>query len=64
MARVAYIRTNTDHQDIVMQRHVLATTGTFDREFIDAGVSGRKASRPALDEMCGWVRDGDKVGRV
>lgn len=61
MARVAYIRTSTDHQDIAMQRHALAATGSFDREFVDAGVSGRRASRPALDEMRSWVRDGDEV---
>lgn len=61
MARVAYIRFSTDHQDIAMQRHALAATGNFDREFVDAGISGRKSSRPALVEMRSWVRDGDEV---
>jgi putative DNA-invertase from lambdoid prophage Rac len=61
MSRVAYLRCSTNDQTVEAQRAELG--GTFDREFIDQGVSGAVAAkdRPAFSELLNWVREGDSV---
>ena len=60
MARLAYARVSTDKQKEDSQLDVLEAAG-YDRLFTDHAVSGRKASRPAWDEMLTYARPGDVV---
>lgn len=54
--RVGYIRVSTSDQNAARQLQDVA----LDRVFSDAA-SGRDASRPQLDELLAFVRDGDTV---
>lgn len=61
MTRIAYFRVSTRDQSIESQRHAMG--GTFDREFMDEGVSG---SVPAKDragfaELLKYIREGDTL---
>lgn len=59
MARIAYYRSSTSEQSVEAQREAMG--GSFDREFIDEGVSGAllAADRPAFGELLRYARDGD-----
>ncbi|MNV51140.1 DNA-invertase hin [compost metagenome] len=58
MAHVAYIRVSSTEQNTDRQ---LSDTGiTFDKFFEDKA-SGKNTDRPALQDMLGYVRDGDTV---
>ncbi len=58
MAHVAYIRVSSTEQNTDRQ---LSETGiTFDKVFEDKA-SGKNTDRPALQDMLGYVRDGDTV---
>jgi putative DNA-invertase from lambdoid prophage Rac len=59
--RIAYYRTSTLDQSVESQRQALG--GRFEREFVDAGVSGAipAASRPAFGELLNYVRDEDHL---
>lgn len=61
LSRIAYFRVSTSDQSIASQRAALG--GTFDKEFIDEGVSGAvpAAKRPAFFELLSYVREGDTV---
>ena len=61
---VAYFRVSTRDQSVAMQRAELAAGGiTFDREFVDEGVSGVTiaANRPGFAEMLKVLRSGDTL---
>lgn len=58
MAHVAYIRVSSTEQNTDRQ---LSDTGIeFDKVFEDKA-SGKNTDRPALQDMLGYVRDGDTV---
>lgn len=59
MSRISYLRCSTSDQSIDAQRNALG--GGFDKEFIDAGVSGAVLAkdRPAFAELQRYVREGD-----
>jgi len=59
--RLGYFRVSTTDQSIEAQRHAMG--GTFDREFVDEGVSGgiMAADRPGFSNMLEQVRAGDTV---
>jgi putative DNA-invertase from lambdoid prophage Rac len=59
MARVAYLRVSGADQSVESQRKALG--GSFEREFVDAGVSGgvMAAHRPGFAELLSYVREGD-----
>ena len=58
MADIAYIRVSTADQNIDRQ---LADSGvSFDKEFIDR-CSGGTVNRPALEDLKGYVREGDTI---
>jgi putative DNA-invertase from lambdoid prophage Rac len=59
--RIAYLRVSTGDQSVTAQRHALG--GTFDREFVDEGVSGGvlAADRPAFAKLLDTVRKGDSI---
>lgn len=61
MSRIAYFRVSTGGQSIEAQRAALA--GSFEREFMDEGVSGGTlaASRPGFSQLLEYVREGDQV---
>ena len=61
MARISYFRVSTSDQSVEAQRHALG--GTFDREFVDHGVSGgvMAGDRPGFSELLAYVREGDTV---
>ncbi len=61
MSRVSYYRVSSDCQSIEAQRHALG--GSFDREFIDEGVSGAilAADRPGFAALLSYVREGDHL---
>lgn len=61
LSRIAYFRVSTSDQSIASQRAALG--GSFDKEFIDEGVSGAvpAAKRPAFFELLSYVREGDTV---
>ena len=61
MSRIAYFRVSTESQSIESQRKALG--GSFDKEFIDEGVSGatRAVDRPGFASLLGYVREGDTV---
>src|SRR5690625_425196 len=60
VARIGYARVSTNDQDAQLQIEALEKAGV-DKIFTDHGVSGSKASRPQLDEMLDYLRDGDTV---
>ena len=61
MARIAYFRVSTSDQSVEAQRTALK--GTFDREFVDEGVSGAvlAADRPGFAALLNYAREGDAV---
>ena len=61
MTRIAYLRTSSDSQSIVAQKHALG--GDFAKVFIDEGVSGGvvAAQRKGFAEMLAYVREGDSL---
>ncbi|MCX7284599.1 MAG: recombinase family protein, partial [Novosphingobium sp.] len=61
MSRIAYFRVSTNDQSIEAQRQSLG--GTFDREFIDQGVSGATLARErtGFAALLSYVREGDTV---
>lgn len=63
MSRIAYYRVSTTEQSIEAQRTALAQGGTFDREFMDEGVSGAilAAKREGFGELMRYIRKGDTL---
>ena len=61
MTRIAYFRVSTNDQCTTSQRSAMG--GTFDKEFVDEGVSGASlaATRPGFKELLAYVREGDTV---
>lgn len=61
MIRIAYFRVSTADQSIESQRGAMG--GSFDKEFIDEGVSGSvvAANRPGFAKLLAHVREGDSV---
>jgi putative DNA-invertase from lambdoid prophage Rac len=61
MSRIAYYRVSKEGQSIEAQRNALG--GSFDREFIDEGVSGSTlaADRPGFGKLLSYVREGDTL---
>lgn len=59
--RIAYYRVSTGDQSIEAQRHAMG--GTFDREYVDEGVSGGvlAADRAGFAKLLEQVRPGDTV---
>lgn len=60
MSKLGYARVSTKEQNLNRQLDELEQYGV-DRLFRDEGVSGSKKSRPALDEMLAYAREGDSV---
>jgi putative DNA-invertase from lambdoid prophage Rac len=63
MSQIAYYRVSSNSQSIDAQRSALSNGKTFDREFMDEGVSGAvpAASRPGFSAMLNYVREGDCI---
>lgn len=61
MTRISYLRCSAADQSVEAQRQALG--GTFDREFVDEGVSGAvlAADRPGFGALLSYVREGDCV---
>ena len=61
MSRIAYFRVSTEGQSIESQRKALG--GSFDKEFVDEGVSGatKAVDRPGFGKLLSYVREGDAV---
>ncbi len=60
MALLGYARVSTREQDAARQVDALTAAGC-DRIWVDHGVSGMKASRPELDALLDYAREGDVV---
>ncbi|WP_444663983.1 recombinase family protein [Cellulomonas sp. CW35] len=60
MALLGYARVSTREQDPRRQVDELTRAGC-ERVWVDHGVSGAAASRPELDALLGYVRDGDTI---
>lgn len=61
-AVIAYLRVSTSEQSVAMQRAAIERAGwTISNEFSDEGVSGRTMSRPQLEAMLRYVREGDTL---
>lgn len=59
---VTYLRVSTGEQSVEAQRLAIERAGyTVRREFVDAGITGRRIDRPALTELLSWVREGDEL---
>jgi hypothetical protein len=56
--RIGYARVSTREQNSGSQRQLLVEAGC-EEIFLDAGVSGRTASRPQLDRALARLRRGD-----
>ncbi|GAB3621149.1 recombinase family protein [Glutamicibacter endophyticus] len=59
-ARVSTAKQAAQGTSLESQEEALRDAGAF-KIFIDRGVSGAKAKRPALDEMLDYLRPGDTV---
>lgn len=61
MARLSYFRVSTSDQSVEAQR--VALGGSFDREFVDEGVSGavKAEDRPGFAALLSYAREGDTV---
>lgn len=60
MALLGYARTSTSSQDTARQLDALTKAGC-DRIGEGAGVSGMRASRPQLDALLDYAREGDVI---
>ena len=58
MAIIGYVRVSREDQRADLQRDALEKAGCT-KIFEDAGVSGAKASRPALEAALSFMREGD-----
>ncbi|WP_157917097.1 recombinase family protein [Escherichia coli] len=61
MANAAYIRVSTIAQDTLRQREAIANTGMKFEKIVEEKRSGKDLDRPALRELCGWLREGDDL---
>lgn len=61
MSRIAYYRVSTSDQNIEAQRQAMG--GSFDREFVDEGVSGGTlaSDRPGFAALLSYIREGDTL---
>ena len=61
MAKILYCRTSSVSQSYTAQKSVFCET--FDKEFVDEGVSGAipSSERPAFSSLLQFVREGDEV---
>lgn len=61
MSRVCYMRVSGEAQSVEAQRKALG--GSFDKEFVDEGVSGAilAADRPGFGGLLSYVREGDTI---
>lgn len=61
MSRISYLRVSSFEQSVEAQRNALG--GSFDKEFVDSGVSGAVLAkdRPAFADLLRYVREGDTV---
>lgn len=61
MTKIAYFRVSTEGQSLESQRSALS--GSFDKEFVDLGVSGAvpAADRPGFAKMRDYLREGDEL---
>lgn len=64
MAVFGYIRVSTAEQNEARQIEALKAAGVEDKYLFIDKISGVKASRPALDDMLGKLREGDTVAVV
>lgn len=64
MAVFGYIRVSTAEQNEARQVEALKAAGVEDKYLFIDKISGVKASRPALDDMLGKLREGDTVAVV
>ena len=61
MATFGYARVSTKGQDTARQLDALKAAGVEDKYLFVDKASGARASRPALDEMLGKLREGDTL---
>jgi DNA invertase Pin-like site-specific DNA recombinase len=63
MATIAYLRVSTDEQDLGLDAQDLAIRAKYEpaEVFIDEGLSGGKADRPALMQALSALRKGDEL---
>lgn len=63
MSQIAYYRVSTHDQSIDSQREALRGNATFDREFMDEGVSGATQAklRPGFKALLDYAREGDTI---
>jgi putative DNA-invertase from lambdoid prophage Rac len=63
MSLIAYYRVSTTDQSIASQRAALTQSNSFDREFVDEGVSGAvlAANRPGFGALLDYIREGDTL---
>lgn len=63
MSHIAYYRCSSQSQSIESQRQAISQGISFDKEFIDEGVSGAvvAANRPGFASLLNYVREGDTV---
>lgn len=61
MTRISYLRCSAEDQSVEAQRQALG--GSFDKEFVDEGVSGAvlASDRPGFSSLLSYVREGDTV---
>lgn len=57
--KIGYVRVSTKEQNTARQEELMKALGA-DKVFIDR-MSGKNTERPALQEMMGFVREGDSV---
>lgn len=61
MATFGYVRVSSKGQEVARQVDALKAAGVEDKYLFIDKTSGVKASRPALDEMLGKLREGDTL---
>lgn len=61
MSRLLYLRCSSSDQSVEAQR--VAMGGTYDREFVDEGVSGaiKAEDRPGFAALMAYAREGDTI---
>lgn len=57
--KIGYVRVSTKEQNTARQEEIMKSLGV-DKVYIDR-MSGKNMERPALQEMMGFVREGDSV---